>query len=462
MNISTDDTIVALSTPPGEGGISIVRLSGSQALSLVQQVFTPAQPLPGGIQNRRVHYGHIVDGKRSIDEVLLLYLKSPHSYTREDVVEIQCHGGMVCSSRIVELLLSRGARMAHPGEFTRRAVLSGRISILQAEAVLSLIQAKTDRAMETAFEQLSGKTSLDLVRFRDDLLEIITSLEASIDFPDEGISALSDEALNDRLEMLQGGIELIIEASRRGSIYREGLRVAIVGKPNVGKSSLLNLLLGEERAIVNALPGTTRDAVQEWCDVRGIPVMLIDTAGIRETDDAVEKEGVRRTLDCIEKSDLLIALFDLSTPPTVEDHRIMEQLKRSGKPFFCALNKLDREDPVFSPDFQDFVGTSGPAKLSALDKTGFDAFLDLFERGALEGPVMTRESYAAATLRQMEKLIAVQNALTLARKALLDRFPHDLLLVDLRRALSLFGELMGECYDEAMLDTLFSRFCIGK
>jgi tRNA modification GTPase len=462
MNISPDDTIVALSTPPGEGGISIVRVSGKEALSLVEHLFVPVKPLAVGLKDRRVHYGHIVDGEKPLDEVLIFYLKSPHSYTRQDMVEIQCHGGMVPSARIVELLLARGGRMAARGEFTRRALLNGRIDVLQAEAVLSLIHAKTDQAMERAFEQLSGKVSEELREVRERLLDIISSLEALVDFPEEEIPGLPGEELALRLSALSVSVAGMIEGARRGSIYREGLRVAIVGKPNVGKSSLLNLLLGEERAIVTPCPGTTRDTVQEWCNIRGIPVMLIDTAGIRSTVDALEKEGVKRTLQCIEKSDMLLALFDVSEKVTDEDREILELLKRSGKPYLAVFNKIDRESPPASLEFSSLPVVKPSVRVSALMKTGFGDLLELFEKTVLESGIMVKESSAAATLRQKEKFLAIQRALAGAGSTLAEGFPQDLLLVDLRRALSLFGELTGECYDEALLDTLFSRFCIGK
>jgi tRNA modification GTPase len=456
----SDDTIAAISTPPGEGGIGIVRMSGKDALAIATKVFCRRKK--GALLSYRMHYGAIVDpkGGDELDEVLLLYMKSPHSYTREDVVEIQCHSGVMAITRILELVMSLGARLALPGEFTRRAFLNGRIDMVQAEAVMDLVRSRTEDASRVAYSQLSGRASRSLRDFVRKLTELMVHIEAPLDFPDEGLEGLTDDALERALQSLIAELRTIIENSRLGSVYREGLRVTIAGKPNVGKSSLLNVMLGQKRAIVTKYPGTTRDLIEEWFNLKGIPVILQDTAGVRQSHDVIEKEGVARTLESLRESDIIILLVDISRPLTDEDREILDHVESLGTPYMIARNKVD----LLAPEDRKTTdhGTGG-VSISALTGEGIEELKETLLRKVWRGDLSHgREWSIISNVRQRNLLIKANESLQEALRTLEGKMPQDLCLVDMRNALAAFGDLFGENFSEEILDSIFSTFCIGK
>ncbi|MDQ7826758.1 MAG: tRNA uridine-5-carboxymethylaminomethyl(34) synthesis GTPase MnmE [Candidatus Eremiobacteraeota bacterium] len=460
ISCSRDDTITAIATPQGEGGIGIVRISGRESLVLASRIFVPSGP--PGFRKYSIHYGYVRDPGHGgmIDEVLLMVMKAPHSYTREDVVEIQCHGGMAPLSRILEVLLSLGARMAMPGEFTRRAFLNGRIDMIQAEAVLDMIRARSDKAMELAFSQLSGKVSRELSLFRQRLIEVLALVEGPMDFPDEAIPSLSRGELTKRLGALHDEAVAMVELSKAGKIYRDGVRVAILGKPNVGKSSLFNVLLGEMRAIVTEFPGTTRDSLEESCLVSGIPLVLSDTAGIRRTDNFIERKGVEKSEEALEKADFVLLVVDSSCEADREDREIYEMVRNRGTEYLVVLSKSDLPRRVSREQIRAMEGQCPAVVVSAQSGEGMEELKKcLHGRIACHAPL---EGCVMAGIRQRESLLKITKALDEALRTQEGGFPHDLLAIDLSRALHFLGELLGEHFDEEVLDMLFSQFCVGK
>jgi tRNA modification GTPase len=457
--VYNDDTIAAISTPLGEGGIGIVRVSGRDALAIAKNVFRRREDKE--VRSNKIHYGTIVDPESGgeLDEVLLLYMKAPHSYTREDVVEIQCHGGVLILTKILEILLSRGARMADPGEFTRRAFMNGRIDMIQAEAVIDLIRSRSDDASRIAYSQLSGSASRLLRDFVRKITETIVLIEAPIDFPEEEIESLSDDALQSTLKSLIVELEALIERSKLGSVYRDGLKVTIAGKPNVGKSSLLNMLLGQRRAIVTEYPGTTRDLIEQWFNLKGVPVILQDTAGVRRSTDMIEKEGVERTLESLRESDFIIVVQDISLPLTDEDRDFNELVRSLGKPFMIAENKIDLLPP--GERVPEDEGDEG-VRISALTGEGRAKFEENLLRRVWNGDSLRGESGILSSVRQRNLLIKARESLTGALRTSEEGLPQDLCIVDMRKSLASFGELFGENFSEEILDSLFSTFCIGK
>ncbi|HWP46439.1 MAG TPA: tRNA uridine-5-carboxymethylaminomethyl(34) synthesis GTPase MnmE [Candidatus Limnocylindrales bacterium] len=455
-----EDTIAAISTPLGEGGIGVIRISGKAAIAIADALFV--SPSKGkklkDLPSHTVHYGHIYDPgtQEPVDEVLVTLMRAPKSYTREDVVEISSHGGFISLKRILDLVLKGGARLAEPGEFTKRAFLNGRIDLSQAEAVIDIIQSRTELSHKVAVRQLEGRLSQKVRAIRDTLKHLTALVEASIDFSEEDIEVISPEALDSGIGEALESIDFLIETAEEGQILREGLSLVIVGKPNVGKSSLLNVLLEEERAIVTPIPGTTRDVIEESLNLKGVPVRLLDTAGIRNTEDPVEVQGVLRSKNLLEKADLVLWVLDSSSPLTQEDRDILELVKE--KKVLGVLNKIDLPSKIGEEAGQLLAGIPW-VKISAKEKSGIETLKDLIFEMVVKTPV---ESVWVTNIRHKNALIKAQQSLLKARESIAQRMSGEFIAVDLRAALDSLGEIIGETTTEDILTEIFSTFCIGK
>ena len=451
------DTIAAIATPLGEGGLAVLRVSGPDALAVADRVFTPAgkhAAKPSAAASHTVHYGHIMRDGRRVDEVLLTVLRAPRTFTREDTVELSCHGGVLVTRLVLEAVLAAGARAAGPGEFTQRAFLNGRLDLAQAEAVADLIHARTELALGAANEQLAGKLSQQIHRLRDDLMRTLAHIEAHIDFPDEDIAPDTRGALLARLEQGMTFMDELLRTAREGQILRRGVRAAIVGRPNVGKSSLLNQLLGHERAIVSPVAGTTRDTVEETANVRGIPVVFIDTAGLRDTADAVEAEGVRRSRAALEQAELVLHVLDASEPMTAEDERLLAD--SAGRPRVLVLNKADLPPRLGLP-----TGLTGVAA-SCATGAGIEAVKDAVEQLVWAGRVTAEQLQVAVSTRHADALRRAREATGQAADALRADRSLELVALDLRIAANAVGEIVGKTTTDDLLDAIFSQFCLGK
>ena len=450
-------TIAAIATPLGEGGLAVVRISGPDALGVAERIFVPAgkQPVrPGAAETHTVHYGHIVRDNRRIDEVLLTVLRAPRTFTREDTVEISCHGGVLVTRLVLEAVLAAGARAAGPGEFTLRAFLNGRIDLAQAEAVADLIHARTELALAAANEQLAGTLSRRIQTLRDDLMRTLAHIEAHIDFPDEDISPDTHGTLLGRLDQGDVLIAGLLKTAKEGQVLRRGIRAAIIGRPNAGKSSLLNQLLGHDRAIVSPVAGTTRDTVEETADVRGIPVVFIDTAGLRETEDDVEAEGVRRSRAALGKAELVLHVLDASGLLTEEDRSLLAEA--SGRPRVLVLNKTDLPAALHLPD-----GLTGIAT-SCSTGAGIEAVKDAIERTVWSGRASSVPSQIAVSARHADALLRAQASMQRAAAELRGGSSLELVAIDLRIAADAVGEIVGKTTTDDLLDAIFSQFCLGK
>lgn len=455
------DTIAAISTSPGESGISIVRVSGDKSLKLVNEIFMGKN---GGkledIKSYTMRYGNIVeaDSKDVIDEVIVSFMKGPKSFTAEDTVEINCHGGSVVTRRILEEVIKLGARLAEPGEFTKRAFLNGRIDLSQAEAVIDIIRAKTELSAKSAVMQVEGRVSREIKKYRNKLLEIIAHIEATVDFPEEDMEAVTSEQVGGDLNNIIDEIDKLINTADEGKIVREGLNTVIVGKPNVGKSSLMNALLEENRAIVTEIPGTTRDVIEEYINIEGIPVKITDTAGIREAQDVVEKIGVEKSKEKIEEADLIIMMLDLSREIDDEDKEIINYIK--DKKYIVLLNKSDLSQRL-SDNELDVLNSKYIIKTSALKGNGIDELKTCIKDIFFGGEIKSKDMFITNT-RHKEALIRAEQSCIAATSALENTMAIDLASIDIRNAWSYLGEITGESLDEDIIDKIFSEFCLGK
>ncbi len=452
------DTIAAIATPVGEGGIGIVRVSGVGAGGIASRIFRARGS--GGLESHRFYYGEIVDPGSGLvlDEAMVVVMLAPRSYTREDVLEIQCHGGYLVVRKVLELVLSQGARLADPGEFTKRAFLNGRIDLLQAEAVIELIRSKTETALSLAQHQREGFLSNRINAVRDGIFKSLALIEAYIDFPEDDILLPDNDEIKSSVRGSFERIEELLEGFREGRVIREGVSVLIAGKPNVGKSSLLNTLLREKRAIVTSVPGTTRDIIEEVVNIKGLPVTLLDTAGIRETEDEVEQEGMRLTLEKIPLADIVLVVVDGSKPFDDEDRLIMDAV--SGCTVILVLNKSDLQRVVQLPDdLSDLKVVS----ISARDGEGIDELREaIFSMFVREGIIEGRDYTVLTQVRHRDALAKAKVHIA----SFLDGFGRGVGLefsaLDLRDALGALGEITGETTPDSILDEIFSRFCIGK
>lgn len=460
-----DDTIAAISTPLGEGGIGIVRLSGKDSLDIVDKIFlSPKNKRIKGLRSYQITYGYIIDPAtgEKIDEVIVSVMKSPYSYTREDVVEINCHGGMIPLRKTLEVVLKQGARLAEPGEFTKRAFINGRIDLSQAEAVLDLIRAKTEESSRIAFEQLQGGLSEKITDLRDKLIGICAHVEAYIDFPEDEIEVKSDQTLLENLRNVRTELEALLKTYNEARFFREGLAIAIVGRPNVGKSSLLNTLLKKDRAIVTEIPGTTRDIIEEYLNIKGLPIRIMDTAGIRDVEDIAEKEGVRRSIKSIENADLVIAIFDRSESHHVEDLEIIEKIK--NKNIIVVFNKSDLP-PILDKKIiisQLMPYTSNFLDISALRGDGIEELKNKIFESCLKDWKEEREGVVVSNLRHKLAIEKASEAIGGAIRALIENYPLEIFALELREALDRLGEIVGVVTTDDILNRIFSEFCIGK
>lgn len=456
--MNSEDTICAASTPPGEGGIGIIRISGIDSVVIAKKLFLTAKKTDlSKVKSHTLHYGKIVDPVDGgvVDEVLITIMRGPATYTREDVVEINCHGGAAVLARTLGLVTASGARLAEPGEFTKRAFLNGRIDLVQAEAVMDIVRARTEASNKAAQEQLQGKLSEEIAALRERLVCVLAGVEAGVDFPEEDIETPEGRPLLGEIGALIESVRRFLRDFAFGKILREGMATAIVGRPNVGKSSLLNALLRENRAIVTEVPGTTRDVIEESMNIAGIAVRIIDTAGIRDTHDMVEQEGVRRSLSAVEKADLVLLVLDGSEPLHEGDRRILKDL--AGKKTLAVINKADRPRRLESLERPETQVT-----VSCTSGEGLDELRKAVSAMVLQGAVAAREHAWAVNARHKQalesSLLSLNNALQSAR----DNLSPEFIALDLRDALDSVGLIIGATYTEDILERVFRDFCIGK
>ncbi|PJZ01855.1 tRNA uridine-5-carboxymethylaminomethyl(34) synthesis GTPase MnmE [Bacillus vallismortis] len=458
------DTIAAISTPMGEGAIAIVRLSGPEAIQIADKMYKgPKGKTLSSVESHTIHYGHIVDrpSDRVVEEVMVSVLKAPRTFTREDVIEINCHGGIVTVNQVLQLALREGARLAEPGEFTKRAFLNGRIDLSQAEAVMDLIRAKTDRAMNVAMNQMEGRLSALVRRLRSEILETLAHVEVNIDYPEyDDVEEMTHQLLVEKATAVKKEIEALLRTSEQGKILREGLSTVIIGRPNVGKSSLLNSLVHEAKAIVTDIPGTTRDVIEEYVNVRGVPLRLIDTAGIRETEDIVERIGVERSRQVLKEADLILLVLNYSEELSEEDVKLFEAVE--GMDVIVIMNKTDLEAKIDSERVRELANGRPVVTTSLLKEEGIndleEAIQSLFYTGAIESGDLT---YVSNT-RHISILQQANRAIEDALSGIEQDVPIDMVQIDLTRCWELLGEIIGDAVHESLIDQLFSQFCLGK
>jgi tRNA modification GTPase len=464
-----NDTIAAIATPPGIGGIGIIRVSGADAFDVV----LPLLRRPGGSTevppSHVLTYGHIVNPqtREILDEVLVAFMRAPRTYTREDVVEISGHGGPLVLQRMLRLLLAQGARLANPGEFTLRAFLNGRLDLAQAEAVMDLISSQTEAGQRLAIQQLRGRISEQVQDARHALLGVIARIEASIDFPEEDVPTPQSEELRPLIEIAQQKVDALLAGAEQGRLYRQGLRTAIIGRPNVGKSSLLNALLRTERAIVTPIAGTTRDTVEEVANLRGIPLHLIDTAGITPSDDPVEQIGVRRSRAAAESAEVVLLVFDGSERLNEQDLQVSAELRAMGfgtknRTMIVVANKSDLPRQLQIEEVHNIWPEAPLISTSTLSGAGLDQLEEALANLVLGGKVLAGESSLITSARHQEALRKAAEYLQASLLPLEQRLPLDFVSIDLRAAYDALGEVTGETASEDLLERIFSEFCIGK
>jgi len=458
------DTIAAISTPMGEGAIAIVRLSGDEAVAIADKIFRS----PGGKSlktkaSHTIHYGHLVDPKTNevVEEVMLSLMRGPKTFTREDVVEINCHGGLVSVNRVLKLVLTNGARLAEPGEFTKRAFLNGRIDLSQAEAVMDLIRAKTDRAMNVALGQMDGKLSRLIGDLRQALLETLAQVEVNIDYPEyDDVEEMTVPVLVEKCTWVRNEIMKLLQTSSQGKILREGLSTVILGRPNVGKSSLLNSLVQENKAIVTDIAGTTRDIIEEYVNVRGVPLRLVDTAGIRETEDIVERIGVERSREALRGADLILFVLNYADELTAEDERLFETIEAMD--YIVIINKTDLPQKIDIARVKELAGSHRIMTTSLLQEEGIteleEAIAALFFEGQIEAGDLTYVSNARHIALLHQAQATVEDALAAAQAGV----PVDMVQIDVTRTWEILGEIIGDTVQESLINQLFSQFCLGK
>ena len=459
-----EDTICAISTPPGEGGIGIVRVSGPSATAIARKIFQPEGA--GEWWTERSHvlvYGHIVDplDGKWVDEALLGYMKAPRTYTREDIVEFNCHGGAVPLRRTLELTLAAGARLAEPGEFTKRAFLNGRIDLAQAESVIDIIRAKTDQGLKLAASQLKGELSRLVIELQGQVLGLLAQVEANIDFPEDDLAEATGRSIAATAGNLSVILDRLIENAAAGRIYREGIWTVIAGRPNVGKSSLLNKLLRENRAIVTEIPGTTRDLIEEVINIRGIPLKLVDTAGIRPVEDIVEKLGVEKSKEMIDRADLVLLVLDSTTGITAGDREIFDLVR--SKEAIVLLNKADlSQDGIRPADLEELAKRMPVLTISARTGAGMDELENKIVAMALGGRISASDEIMITNVRHKQALERARRCLAEALAALAGEVPVDIVAIDIREAWEALGEITGTTLTEDIVDRIFADFCIGK
>jgi tRNA modification GTPase len=468
MSVGLTDTICAIATPPGQGGIGIVRVSGEKAVEVASVMvrLRSGQHLKD-VTPRKLCHGHLIEAAadasgsdRSLDDALVVVMPSPHSYTGEDVVEIHCHGGPFLLERVCAQLIGLGARLAQPGEFTRRAFLNGKLDLAQAEAVLDTIRAKTATGLRMAQEQLQGALSEEIDELRERLIGLLAHLEAAIDFTEEDIAFVSEESLTRQLEQAIAALVRLANSATEGRIFREGLTAAIIGRPNVGKSSLLNALLRTDRAIVTAIPGTTRDVLEEAVNIRGIPVRLRDTAGVRDTSDPVEHEGIARSLKTLADADLVLLVLDGSVPLREEDRNLMQRCE--GLTVVLVVNKIDLGSADVFDDDRPHRGHACTVRVSAKTGAGLDDLRDTIRNLFVRPDFEPNEAAVITTLRHRTCVLNAAEALRRSLQSVRETLSNEFIAMDLRGAIDALGEITGAVTTDDILERIFREFCIGK
>lgn len=450
-----EDTIAAISTALGVGAISIIRVSGNEAIPIVNKIFKGKNLEK--VPSHTINYGHIVNGEKVIDEVLVSVMRAPKTFTSEDTVEINCHGGIAPTNKILELLLSNGCRLADPGEFTKRAFLNGRIDLIEAEGVMDLINSKTEQARNLAINQLSGKVSSLIRNLRQEIIEILANIEVNIDYPEyEDIEELTNQKLVPKIEKVKEEIKKIIKESENGKIIKEGIKTAIVGRPNVGKSSILNKLINEEKAIVTEIEGTTRDIVEGSVNINGIILNIIDTAGIRKTEDIVEKIGVSKSLELIDKADLILYVLNNNQKLTDDDRVILEKIK--NKNHIIIINKIDLETKL---DIKELENRQ-IVYMSAINNEGIDDLKQKIKEIFNLEKIMTSDFTYLTNARSISLLKQCLKVIKEIEDGINQNNSIDMIEIDIKRVWSLLGEIIGETYDEELIDQIFKQFCLGK
>ncbi|WP_304986282.1 tRNA uridine-5-carboxymethylaminomethyl(34) synthesis GTPase MnmE [Staphylococcus aureus] len=456
------DTITSISTPMGEGAIGIVRLSGPQAVEIADKLYK-GKHLLNDVPSHTINYGHIIDpeSKEVIEEVMVSVLRAPKTFTREDIIEINCHGGILTINRVLELTMTYGARMAEPGEFTKRAFLNGRIDLSQAEAVMDFIRSKTDRASKVAMNQIEGRLSDLIKKQRQSILEILAQVEVNIDYPEyDDVEDATTEFLLEQSKEIKQEINRLLDTGAQGKIMREGLSTVIVGKPNVGKSSMLNNLIQDNKAIVTEVAGTTRDVLEEYVNVRGVPLRLVDTAGIRETEDIVEKIGVERSRKALSQADLILFVLNNNEALTQEDYTLYEVVKNED--VIVIVNKMDLEQNIDINEVKDMIGDTPLIQTSMLKQEGIDELeiqiRDLFFGGEVQNQDMTYVSNSRHISLLKQARQTIQDAIDAAESGV----PMDMVQIDLTRTWEILGKIIGETASDELIDQLFSQFCLGK
>lgn len=458
------DTIAAISTPMGEGAIAIVRLSGDEAVQIADRIFrSPNQKKLQEQNSHTIHYGHLIDPKTEeiVEEVMVSLMRGPKTFTREDVVEINCHGGIVSVNRVLQLVLNNGARLAEPGEFTKRAFLNGRIDLTQAEAVMDLIRAKTDKAMNVALGQMDGKLSRLIHDLRQALIETLAQVEVNIDYPEyDDVEEMTIPTLLEKCSWVRDEIQKLLKTSSQGKILREGLSTVILGRPNVGKSSLLNSLVQENKAIVTDIAGTTRDIIEEYVNVRGVPLRLVDTAGIRETEDIVERIGVERSRQVLKEADLILLVLNGAENLSEEDKRLFETIQQMD--FIVVVNKTDLPQKIDLNEVKELAKGRRIVTTSLLKEEGIieleESIAELFFTGQIEADDLTYVSNARHIALLNQALNTVEDAIDAAENGI----PVDIIQIDVTRTWELLGEIVGDTVQESLINQLFSQFCLGK
>ena len=456
------DTITSISTPMGEGAIVIVRLSGPQAIEIGDILYKGKKKL-SEVETHTINYGHIIDPEtnETVEEVMVSVLRAPKTFTREDIIEINCHGGILTINRILELTMTYGARMAEPGEYTKRAFLNGRIDLSQAEAVMDFIRSKTDRASKVAMNQIEGRLSDLIKKQRQSILEILAQVEVNIDYPEyDDVEDATTDFLLEQSKRIKEEINQLLETGAQGKIMREGLSTVIVGRPNVGKSSMLNNLIQDNKAIVTEVAGTTRDVLEEYVNVRGVPLRLVDTAGIRDTEDIVEKIGVERSRKALSEADLILFVLNNNEPLTEDDQTLFEVIKNED--VIVIINKTDLEQRLDVSELREMIGDMPLIQTSMLKQEGIDELeiqiKDLFFGGEVQNQDMTYVSNSRHISLLKQARQSIQDAIDAAESGI----PMDMVQIDLTRTWEILGEILGESASDELIDQLFSQFCLGK
>lgn len=452
-----NDTIAAVATPHGTGGISVIRVSGSEAFTICDRIFkNPKGKTIAQAKSHTILYGHITDGDKTIDEVLVSVMRAPHTFTGENTVEISCHGGITVTNAVLAAILTHGAVLASAGEFTKRAFLNGRMDLSQAEAVIDVINSTSSLALDAANHQLEGSISREIAALRDRLLDVMAQIDVAADYPEEEIDELGEQQLKDILKEVLTKVNSLLETSEQGTLIRDGINTVICGRPNVGKSSLLNALADTDRAIVTEIAGTTRDVIEERVTLSGVCLNIFDTAGIRDTDNPVESLGITKAEEYLKKADLVLMMLDASCGITDEDRKIAEKL--DGKKAILIINKTDLSPNL---DVSEFGDRFASVAISAKEGTGIDELSDTISKMFKLGEISANGDACITNLRHKQALSEASSHLNAAISAI-GAVPADLIAIDVTNAISAFGEITGQTVSEEIVDRIFSRFCLGK